>query len=148
NAAVRFLQQAVALDSSRPQAYGLLGFAELYGIHDINAAERSMRAAIDRGGGAPFRVYHDPDRLFKNFCQGSLVVSTRKVTFRAGEGNQRVGGNGQGIKEAKLNGFVGAQFGAFHLKVGAGKGETYNFAPYNKQKSEANLVINLIQSYQ
>lgn len=148
NAAVRFLQQAVALDSSRPQAYGLLGFAELYGIHDINAAERSMRAAIDRGGGAPFRVYHDHDRLFNTFCQGSLFVSKRNVTFRADDGNHTFEATRQDIKEAKLNGFVGAQFGAFHLKVGAGKGETYNFAPYNKQKSEANLVINLIQSYQ
>jgi hypothetical protein len=148
NAAVRFLQQAVALDSSRPQAYGLLGFAELYGIHDINAAERSMRAAIERGGGAPFRVYHDHDKLFNTFCQGSLFVAKNKVTFRADDGNHTFEATRQDIKEAKLNGFVGAQFGAFHLKVGAGKGETYNFAPYNKQKSEANLVVNLIQSYQ
>jgi len=37
---------------------------------------------------------------------------------------------------------------ALHLKVGAGKSETYNFAPFNRQKSEANLVISLIQSYQ
>src|SRR5262245_50424127 len=148
NGAIRFLQQAVALDASRPQAYGLLGFAELYGIHDINAAERSMRAAIERGGGAPFRVYHDHDRLFNTFCQGSLFVSKRNVTFRADDGNHTFEATRQDIKEAKLNGFVGAQFGAFHLKVGAGKGETYNFAPYNKQKSEANLVINLIQSYQ
>jgi hypothetical protein len=148
NAAIRFLQQAVTIDSSRPQAYGLLGFAELYGTHDIVAAERSMRAAIERGGGAPFRVYHDHDRLFNTFCQGSLFVSKRNVTFRADDGNHTFEATRQDIKEAKLNGFVGAQFGAYHLKVGAGKGETYNFAPYNKQKSEANLVVNLINSYQ
>jgi hypothetical protein len=148
NAAIRLLQQAVTIDSSRPQAYGLLGFAELYGTHDILAAERSMRAAIERGGGAPFRVYHDHDKLFNTFCQGSLFVSKRNVTFRADDGRHTFEATRQDIKEAKLNGFVGAQFGAYHLKVGAGKGETYNFAPYNKQKSEANLVINLIQSYQ
>src|ERR1041384_7855793 len=56
--AINLLQQAVNIDSSKPQAYGLLGFAQLYGSHDSVAAERSMRAAIERGGGAPFRVYH------------------------------------------------------------------------------------------
>jgi hypothetical protein len=147
NAAIRLLQQAVTLDSSKPQAYGLLGFAQLYGSHDILAAERSMRAAIERGGGAPFRVYHDHDKFFNTFCQGSLFVSKSNVTFRADDGNHTFEATRQDIKETKLNGFVGAQYGAFHLKVGAGKGETYNFAPFNKQKSEANLVISLIQSY-
>jgi hypothetical protein len=148
NAAIRLLQQAVTLDSSKPQAYGLLGFAQLYGSKDILAAERSMRAAIERGGGAPFRVYHDHDKFFNTFCQGSLFVSKSNVTFRADDGNHTFEATRQDIKEAKLNGFVGAQYGAFHLKVGAGKGETYNFAPFNKQKSEANLVLSLINSYQ
>ena len=148
NSAVRLLQQAIALDSSKPQAYGLLGFAQLYGNHDILAAERSMRAAIEHGGGAPFRVYHDHDKLFNSFCQGSLFVSKSGVTFRADDGNHTFEASRADIKEAKINGFVGAQYGAYHLKVGAGKGETYNFAPHNKQKSEATLVISLIQSYQ
>jgi hypothetical protein len=148
NGAIRLLQQAVAVDSSKPQAYGLLGFAQLYGSKDILAAERSMRAAIERGGGAPFRVYHDHDKFFNTFCQGSLFVSKTNVTFRADDGNHTFEATRQDIKETKLNGFVGAQYGAFHLKVGAGKTETYNFAPFNRQKSEANLVISLIQSYQ
>lgn len=148
NAAIRLLQQAVAVDSSKPQAYGLLGFAQLYGSKDILAAERSMRAAIERGGGAPFRVYHDHDKFFNTFCQGSLFVTKSNVTFRADDGNHTFEATRRDIKETKLNGFVGAQYGAFHLKVGAGKTETYNFAPFNRQKSEANLVISLIQSYQ
>ena len=146
--AIRLLQQAVALDSSKPQAYGLLGFAQLYGSKDIMAAERAMRAAIERGGGAPFRVYHDHDKFFNTFCQGSLFVSKTNVTFRGDDGNHTFLANRPDIKEAKINGFVGAQYGAYHLKVGAGKGETYNFAPFNKQKSEANLVLSLINSYQ
>lgn len=146
--AIRLLQQAVSIDSSKPQAYGLLGFAQLYGSKDIMAAERSMRAAIERGGGAPFRVYHDHDKFFNTFCQGSLFVSKTNVTFRGDDGNHTFLANRPDIKEAKINGFVGAQYGAYHLKVGAGKGETYNFAPFNKQKSEANLVLSLINSYQ
>lgn len=146
--AIRLLQQAVSLDSTKPQAYGLMGFAQLYGSKDILAAERSMRAAIERGGGAPFRVYHDHDKFFNTFCQGSLFVSRTNVTFRADDGNHTFEARRPDIKEAKINGFVGAQYGAYHLKVGPGKGETYNFAPFNRQKSEANLVLSLINSYQ
>src|SRR5258708_26698573 len=38
----------IYVDSSKPQAYGLLGFAQLYGSRDTVSAERSMRAAIER----------------------------------------------------------------------------------------------------
>jgi len=148
--AINLLQQAVNLDSSKPQAYGLLGFAQLYGSHDPLAAERSMRAAIERGGGAPFRVYHDHDGFFNTFCQGSLFVSRAKVTYKADDGNHTFEASRGDIKEAKSNGFVGSQFGAFHLKVavGSGKPTNYNFAPATRQKSEANLIISLIESKQ
>ena len=146
--AINLLQQAVNLDSSKPQAYGYLGFAQLYGSHDALAAERSMRAAIERGGGAPFRVYHDHDGFFNTFCQGSLFVSKTTVTFKADDGNHTFEANRGDIKEAKPNGFVGSQYGAFHLKVivGSGKPTNYNFAPATRQKSEANMIISLIES--
>ena len=146
--AIRLLEQAVILEPSKPQAYGLLGFAQLYGSKDIQAAERSMRASIERGGGAPFRVYHDHDKFFNTYCLGSLFVSRSNVTFRADDGNHTFAAERRDIKEAKVNGFVGAQYGAYHLKVGAGKGETYNFAPFNRLKSEATLVLSLINGYQ
>lgn len=148
--AINLLQQAVNIDASKPQAYGLLGFAQLYGSHDMLAAERSMRAAIERGGGAPFRVYHDHDGFFNTFCQGSLFVSKTTVTFKADDGNHTFETNRNDIKEAKPNGFVGSQYGAFHLKVAAGsaKPANYNFAPATRQKSEANLIIGLIESRQ
>jgi hypothetical protein len=148
NGAIRLLQQAITFEPSRPQAYGLLGFAQLYGNNDVVAAERSMRAAIEHGGGAPFRVFHDHDKFFNTFCKGSLFVTRTNITFKADDGNHTFEATRADIKEAKINGFVGAQYNAYHLKVGAGKGETYNFAPFNRQKSEANLVISLIQSYQ
>lgn len=150
HAAINFLQQAVNVDASKPQAYGLLGFAQLYGSHDAVAAERSMRAAIERGGGAPFRVYHDHDGFFNTFCQGSLFVSRATVTFKADDGNHTFEAKRGDIKEAKPNGFVGSQYGAFHLKVvvGSGKPVNYNFAPLTRQKTEANLIIGLIDSRQ
>lgn len=148
--AIRLLQQAVALDSSKPGAYGLLGFAQLYGSRDITAAERSMRAAIERGGGAPFRVYHDHDGFFNTFCQGSLFVSKTNVTFKGDDGNHTFAAERTNIKEVKSNGLVGVQYGAFHLKVitGAKHSDNYNFAPLTKLKSEANLIISLAQPTQ
>lgn len=147
-AAINYLQQAINIDSSKPQAYGYLGFAQLYGNRDILAAERSMRAAIERGGGAPFRVYHDHDGFFNSWCQGSLFVTKSNVTYKADDGNHTFEASRGDIKEAKINGFVGSQFGAFHLRVGAGKGSNYNFAPATRQKNESNLIISLISSSQ
>jgi hypothetical protein len=149
--AIRLLQQAVALAPARPTAYQLLGFAELYGSHDILAAERSMRAAIERGGGASFRVYHDHDGFFKTFCQGTFFVSKSGVTYKADDGNHTFAAEDSRMKEVELNGFVGSEYGAFHLKVfqdaDSHKTKTYNFAPATTKKAESGLIITLIKSY-
>jgi Caspase domain len=47
NTAIDFLEQEIKIDSSKPQAHGLLGFAQRYGNHDILAAER-LDARRDR----------------------------------------------------------------------------------------------------
>lgn len=150
NAAINMLQQAVTLDSSKPLAYSYLGYTQLYLSRDIVGAERSMRAAIERGGGAPFRVYHDHDGFFNTFCQGSLFVTRTNVTYKADDGNHTFAADRAKIKEAKANGLVGVQYGAFHLKVdtGAKHSDNYNFAPLTKQKSEASLITSLIQASQ
>src|SRR5205807_379963 len=72
---IQLLQQAIRLDSSRPTAYQLLGFAQLYGAFDIASAEQSMRAAMQRGGSAVFYVYHDHDGFFNSWCEGSFFVT-------------------------------------------------------------------------
>ncbi len=153
--AIRLLQEAVRMDSARPTAYQLMGFAQLYGNQDIFSAEQSMRAALDRGGSAVFYVYHDHDGFFKTYCEGSLFVTKAAVTFKAKDGNHTFEAEDTKIKEAKLNGFVGSELGAFHLKVfrepeqqkAKDKSKTYNFAPATRKKAESNLIISLIQSY-
>ncbi|HLG16114.1 MAG TPA: hypothetical protein VJH03_16645 [Blastocatellia bacterium] len=150
--AVRVLQQAIAMDSTRPTAYQLLGYAELYGNRDILAAERSMRAAIERGGAAAFRVYHDHDGFFKTFCQGSFFVTKSRVTFKAADGNHTFEANDADMKETELNGFVGSEYGAFHLKVfrdtSRNKTDNYNFAPATTKRAESTLIVTLIKGYQ
>jgi hypothetical protein len=147
--AIRYLQQAIQLDASKPLAYQLLGIAQLYMNNDIISAERSMRAAIERGGAAVFRVYHDHDGFFNTYCQGSLFVTRGDVTFKADDGNHTFEATDPIIKEVKLNGFVGSQYAAFHLKVlrENNKSKTYNFAPATTKKPESNLIINLVQGY-
>jgi hypothetical protein len=149
--AIRLLQQAAAMDPSKPTAYGLLGFAQLYGNQDIMSAERSMRAALERGGGAAFRVYHDHDGFFNSFCQGSFFVNKTGVTFKADDGNHTFEAQDANIKSTSINDFVGSQYGAFNVKVfqdaKRDKSKTYNFAPATRKKTESNLVINLMKSY-
>lgn len=152
NYALNLLQQALRLDPSRPTAYQLLGYLQLYGFHNIALAEQSMRAAIERGGSAVFYVYHDDGGVFTSFCQGSLFISKSSVSYKASNGSHAFETEKSKIQEAKLNSLVGANYAAFHLKVtldegGKDKSKTFNFAPATRSQAESNLVVNLIRSY-
>lgn len=147
--AARVCQLAIRQDTSRPTAYQLLGIAQLYGFQDILSAERSMRAAIERGGAAVFRAYHDHDGFFNSWCQGAMFVSKTGVTYRADNGTHTFAANDNQIKETGINGFVGSQYGAFHIKVfqDAKKSKTYNFAPATTKRAESDLILKLIKGY-
>jgi hypothetical protein len=148
--AVQYSQQAIRMDPAQPTAYQLLGFAHLYGYADALTAERSYRLAIERGGSGVFRVYHDHDGVFQQYCQGSMFVTRGGVTFKADDGNHTFAAQDAELKEAKMNALVGASYAAFHLKVarpGEKKSQNYNFAPYSTKQVESRLIINLIQSF-
>jgi hypothetical protein len=152
NYAVNLLQQALRLDPSRPTAYQLLGYLQLYGFHNIVLAEQSMRAAIERGGSAVFYVAHDDGGVFSSSCQGSFFISKTSVSYKASNSGHAFETEKSKIEEAKLNSLVGANLNAFHLKVkfaegGKEKSKTFNFAPATRSKEEANLVVSLIRSY-
>ncbi|MBI3653600.1 MAG: tetratricopeptide repeat protein [Acidobacteria bacterium] len=149
--AIRLLQKAVAMDSSKPTAYQLLGFAYLYGNQNIASAETYMRAALERNGAATFRVYHDHDGFFKTYCQGTFFVNRMGVTFKADDGNHTFEAEKVKIKEVALNDFVGSEYGAFHVKVFQDdkkkSSKTFNFAPATTKKDESRLVVTLVKSY-
>ncbi len=148
---IQLLQQAIRLDPSRPTAYQLLGYAQLYGAFDIASAEQSMRAAMERGGSAVFYVYHDHGigNFASGYCEGSFFVTKSGVSYKAKDGNHTFEAEKAGIKEAKTNSFMGAAYGAFHIKViqADGKTKNYNFAPATKNAAESNLLIKLIKAY-
>lgn len=150
NSAVRYAQQAVQLDRAQPTAYSLLGTMLLYGGRDIPSAEQAMRAAIERGGAAAFKVYHDhADGSFSNYCEGSFFVTKSGVSFKANDGRDTFETDDSNIKEVKTNAFVGAQYGAFHIKPvqKINNRGNFNFAPATQQKVESQLIIRLIQGY-
>jgi hypothetical protein len=153
--AVQLLQQAIALDATQPRAYQLLGFTQLYLQNNLAAAEQSMRRAIELGGSAAFRVFHDhADGSFKQTCAGTLFVTRTNVTFKADDGRDTFEALDRDIREIKVNKFVGANpfgallggkgdVGAFHIKVT----KNYNFAPLTEKKKESELIIKLVREF-
>ena len=156
--ASQLLQQAVALDPSQPRAYQLLGFTQLYLQNNINEAERNMRKAIELGGSASFRVFHDhANGSFNSTCSGTLFVTKSNITYKADDGADTFETEDAGIREIKTNNFAGGAFGvmlggkdrgAFHIKVRRDRDtKNYNFAPLTEKRAESELIIKLVQSY-
>jgi hypothetical protein len=156
--ASQLLQQAVQLDPSQPRAYQLLGFTQLYLQNDIAAAESNMRKAIELGGSASFRVFHDhANGTFNSTCSGTLFVTKSNVTFKADDGADTFETDDGGINEIKTNKLAGGAFGAlmggkdrgaFHLKVRrASDTKNYNFAPLTEKRAESELIIKLVRGY-
>jgi tetratricopeptide (TPR) repeat protein len=149
NSAIGSAQQAAQLDPSRPQAYQYLGTMLLYARGDYQGAEQAMRAAIERGGSAAFIVYHDHTGNFSNYCQGTFFVTKTGVSFKADNGVDTFETADSNIKEAKTNGWVGSELGAFHIKPTQqinGR-NNFNFAPNTRNKAEAQMIIRLISGY-
>ncbi|HEX8149088.1 MAG TPA: hypothetical protein VF591_18035, partial [Pyrinomonadaceae bacterium] len=116
NGAIRYAQQAAQLDPQQPTAYSILGTVALYYSQNVSTAEQAMRAAIERGGAAAFHVYHDHNGSFGQYCEGSFFVTKTGVSFKANDGRDTFDAEDSNIKEAKVNGFVGSEYGAFHVK--------------------------------
>jgi len=149
NGAIRYAQQAAQLDPQQPTAYSILGTVALYYSQNVSTAEQAMRAAIERGGAAAFHVYHDHNGSFGQYCEGSFFVTRTGVSFKANDGRDTFDAEDSNIKEAKVNGFVGSEYGAFHIKpVQAINGRNnFNFAPNTRSKAESQLIIRLISGY-
>jgi tetratricopeptide (TPR) repeat protein len=157
--ATQLLNQAIQLQPQSPRAYQLLGFTQLYLQNNIAEAEKNMRKAIELGGSATFRVFHDhANGSFRDTCSGTLFVTKTNVTFKADDGRDTFEANDPDIHEIKVNKLVGSTFGvllggagdigAFHVKVRREKeSKNYNFAPLTKKKNESELIISLVQSY-
>lgn len=149
NTALNRFATAARIRPEDPKAFAMLGYTHLYVTGNLPEAERNMAQAMNLGGTAVFRVYHDHDGFFGNFCSGSLFVGRNDVTFRADDGKHTFAAERPTIREVKTNGFVGSELGAFHVKVRLEKDKdrNYNFAPLTKQRFESDLVVRLYRSF-
>lgn len=77
------LQTAARLDPRRPEAFQMLGFAVLYAYGDLYGAEKLMRVAVNNGGSAVFRVFHDDSGGFSRRCSGSLYISPDSIRYES-----------------------------------------------------------------
>jgi tetratricopeptide (TPR) repeat protein len=156
--ATQLLRQAIQLSPQQPRAYQLLGFTQLYLQSDLNEAEKNMRRAIELGGSAAFRVFHDHlNGSFNQTCSGTLFVTRTNITYRADDGRDTFEAADNLIKEIKTNKVSGGTFGmllggknigAFHVKVRFGSdSKNYNFAPLTNKKAEAELIIALVKAF-
>ena len=156
--ATQLLTQAIQLDPAQPRAYQLLGFTQLYLQSNIAEAERNMRRAIELGGSASFRVFHDhANGTFKQTCAGTLFVTKTNVTFKADDGRDTFEALDANISEIKTNKLAGGAFGtllgtrdlgAFHIKVRRDRdSRNYNFAPLTSKRNESELIIALVKAY-
>ncbi len=146
--------QAVRLDPSKPAAYDMLGYIDLYYNGDPRGAEQHMRTAIRNGGRATFLVRHDHQNMtFADACTGYLTISRSGVNFASNRGDNFAARMAD-IREARNN--KGLPFGlntspnfrgaperyTFHIKTSS---KNYNMAGTSQfRKEEANLIVALI----
>ena len=149
--AIQTLQKAAQLNPNNPSAYQQLGFMTLYGTtNGFSAAEGFMRKAIDLGGSAVLRVYHDHDGIFKETCTGSLYVARDAVRFESDNNVHTFETTDANIQKVSMNNSFKQ---LFQTKVGSFKivlksedknGTKFSFAPLTNDAQESKMVIRLI----
>jgi hypothetical protein len=154
--ALSALQAIAAEESTRPEAYQLMGQI-YYDQGDFSQAGEMFGRAIDRGGQAVFTVTHDDlggptpvnewgDRWIE-FCRGELIITSRSVQFKAGLPRHAFTVSRAEIRDVGGNLRVGSKLGAFHIKIRIhGRDQTFNFAPKTKGPDERNMIVDLLSA--
>jgi hypothetical protein len=148
--AIDTLQKAVAADPGEARAYQQMGYMYLYGQKNFTEAEKYMRLAIERGGSAVFRVFHDHDGFFNTTCQGSLFIAKDTVRFESDDNKHTFETPDESIKSIKMNSifktFYKIKSGSFNFKLKSGDADSknYNFAPLTDNSLESKMIIRLI----
>jgi hypothetical protein len=135
------LHEALGLFPTQMEARRLHGFVKLYGFRQWAEAEQEMRAAMSFGGEAAFLVSHDcGDRQ----CGGLLMVGKSSVSYKPQGSGHPFEVQDSGIKEVGVNSWKGVENGWFHVKL---YGKNYNFQPFTASRTEAEMIVRLINSY-
>lgn len=142
--AARFLETAVRLNPKKPEAYQMLGFVNLYGLNNPNAAEKLMREAITNGGSAVFRVYHDDSGSFNSRCSGSLYISPESIRFESDDNRHTFETSTVNIDKLRLDresNKLWKKYPVFKIFLSIGKEDMkFRFAPISGKESETAMV--------
>ncbi len=163
--ALQLVQRAVQRDPSKPNAYDMMGFVQLYYLENFSAARSNMATALQRGGFAAFRVRHDRyDGTFTNYSTGMLRISGSRVSYTSNDPGDSFSIGRSDIEQAALNRGVGSAFkhlfgsaeraytkqqgnapavsGAFHIK---GLSRNYNLLGTSSDPTaEADIILALL----
>ncbi len=148
--AISTLQEAIKANPQEARAYQQMGYMQLYGQKNFDEAEKNMREAINRGGSAVFRVFHNHDGLMRVTCQGSLFISKDTVRFESDDNKHTFETTDANIIEVKVNSFFKAFYklksGSFKfvLKSGESDNVKFDFAPLTDNALESKMIVRLI----
>lgn len=147
--AIQMLTEATQLQPNNPVAYQQLGYMTLYGTSNgFTAAENNFKKAIDLGGSAVLRVYHDHNGVFTDTCNGSLYISKDGVRFESDDNKHTFDAKDDDIKQVKTNSSFVKVFqtkaGSYKIILRNGENKNFNFAPLTGSNDESKMVIRLI----
>ena len=146
--AVRILENAAKVEPGNPAAYQMLGFIYLYGLNNFAQAEKSMRASVENGGSAVFRVYHDDNGKFTNRCTGSLYISADNLRFESDDNVHTFETSAVNVDKIKLDTestrtWKKHSVFKIFLKIGESKAK-FRFAPLTGIQEESKMVERFI----
>lgn len=146
--AARFLQTALKLKPKDPKAYQMLGFINLYGLNNLSEAQKYMRASIENGGSAVFRVYHDKGS-FTERCTGSLYISPERVRFESDDNRHTFETSTVNVDKIKLDresSKIWKNHTIFKVFLRIGKDKArFRFAPLTGNEAESKMVAQFVQ---
>ena len=147
---VRYLKTAIKLKPGEPAAYQMLGFVNLYGLRNLPQAEQYMRQAIENGGSAVFRVYHDDRGSFTERCTGSLYISPESIRFESDDNIHTFETSTINIDKIKLDRETSKTWKnhtIFKVYLKLGKTEArFRFAPLTANEEESKMVARFVES--
>lgn len=136
--------QAISLDRSRPEAYTLVGAANVL-LRNFSEAQRYGQSALDRGGNLAFPVYHlsgtpHPETLY--IGKGFVTIESDQKFFQfAG----REVSNPMMQQDYMMGNVRVAVFSIMTAK--AGRNDVWYFAPGSTGTTgEANMILQLIRN--
>jgi tetratricopeptide (TPR) repeat protein len=146
--AVRFLETAVKLNPKDPKAFQMLGYINLYGLKNLSQAEKYMREAIENGGSAVFRVFHDDNGNFMRRCSGSLYISPERIRFESDDNVHTFETSTVNVEKIKLDeesSKIWKDHTIFKVFLKIGKTEAkFRFAPITADEEESKMVARMV----